>query len=127
MPADYEASEAARFLAKHSEIQGVDVLIRAFARVAQRFPQVRLVLKGIDLPHDSAARLREVEYHPVWCTQGKSHDGAALNRLADIVGNGKDEVVPQGTDRRRPLPGESVRNAASGKVNACLARKHGRQ
>ena len=44
---------------------------------------------------DVVARLREVEYHPVWRAQGKSHDGAGLNRFVDIVGNGKDEVVPQ--------------------------------
>ena len=39
--------------------KGLDILLRAFAEVARRYPQVRLVLKGMDIPHDSAARLRE--------------------------------------------------------------------
>ncbi len=73
------------------------------------------------------ARLREVEYDPVWRAQSKSHDGPALNRFVDIAGDGKEQVVPQRADRRRSLLGESVRNAASGKVSARLARKHGRQ
>lgn len=39
--------------------KGLDILLRAFAEVARRHPHVRLVLKGMDIPHDSAARLRE--------------------------------------------------------------------
>jgi glycosyltransferase involved in cell wall biosynthesis len=40
--------------------KGLDILMRAFAEVARRHSQVRLVLKGMDIPHDSAARMREV-------------------------------------------------------------------
>src|SRR4030095_12838107 len=72
---------------------------------------------------DVVARLREVEYDPVGLAQGKPHDGPALNRFVDIAGDRKEQVVPHRADRRRPLPGESVRNAASGKVSARLARK----
>ena len=47
MPADYEASEAARFLAKHTKIQGVDILI----------PDLAGILRGKRLTRDTLAKL----------------------------------------------------------------------
>jgi glutamine synthetase len=47
VPADYEASEAARFLAKHPEIQGLDILI----------PDLAGILRGKRLTRDSLAKL----------------------------------------------------------------------
>ena len=55
MPADYEASEAARFLSKHSEIQGVDVLIPDLAGILRgkrlsRETLPKLYSEGIRMP-----------------------------------------------------------------------------
>ncbi len=47
MPADYEASEAARFLAKHPEIQGDDILI----------PDLAGILRGKRLARDTLPKL----------------------------------------------------------------------
>ncbi|HXV25377.1 MAG TPA: glutamine synthetase, partial [Alphaproteobacteria bacterium] len=47
MPADYEASEAARFLTKYPEIQGVDILI----------PDLAGILRGKRLTRQSLAKL----------------------------------------------------------------------
>ena len=47
MPADYRASEAVRFLAKHPDIQGVDLLI----------PDLCGILRGKRLTRDSLSKL----------------------------------------------------------------------
>src|SRR5439155_8873291 len=41
--------------------KGLDVLLRGFAQVAQRHPQARLVLKGVDVPCNSSRRLEEAK------------------------------------------------------------------
>ena len=55
MPADYKASEAARFLAKHSDIQGVDVLIPDLSGILRgkrltRETLLKLYSEGIRMP-----------------------------------------------------------------------------